>query len=58
MVLRHFLVGKMRQSQSRQGNYVKALKMARTLSNSGFMPFRRENLYPSISEPIFCLYFM
>ncbi|RQH18258.1 hypothetical protein D5R40_21885 [Okeania hirsuta] len=37
--IRHFLVGKMRQSQSRQGNYVEALKMASTLSNSGFYLF-------------------
>ena len=38
----------MRQSQSRQGNYVKALKMARTFGNSGFMLFRRKNLCPSM----------
>ncbi len=29
----------MRQIQSRQGNYVDALKMARTPGYSGFMPF-------------------
>ncbi len=34
MVLKHFLVEKMRQSHSREGNYVDALKMARTPSNS------------------------
>ncbi len=39
VVLKHFMVGKMPQSFSRQGNYVDALKMAKTLGNSGFMPF-------------------
>ena len=38
VVLRHFMVEKTPQSRSRQENYVDALKMARTLVNSGFIP--------------------
>jgi hypothetical protein len=38
-VLKHFLVKKMGQSQSRQRNYVDSLKMARTCASSGFIPF-------------------
>ncbi len=56
MVLRHFLAEKVLESQSRQGNYVKALKMAKTLDNKGFIPFRRKILSLSIFDPIFCCY--
>ncbi len=33
MVLRHFLGEKMPESQYRQGNYVEAIKIAKTLDN-------------------------
>lgn len=57
MVLKHFLVEKMSQSRSRQGNDVDTLKIAKTYADSEFMacftssPFDVYNLslfYPSI----------
>ncbi|OZH52739.1 hypothetical protein AFK68_22420 [Hydrocoleum sp. CS-953] len=60
MVLRHFLAEKLlvcaafrRKSQSRQGNYVNSLKMAKTLGNKGFIHFRRKTASLSIFELIF-----
>ena len=56
--LTHFMGRKMLESQSRQGNYVKIIKMARTLGNKGIIPFRRKSHWLSIFEPIFYCFFV